>query len=353
MTTINIISQINSVFPIDYIDLDELIHLIDILSKKTINLLKQNKALTDKDKLTIERWNKLAEDDKLEEIVLDSNEAKMALAEILPDVISGILKKKITLNDEGQYQLLKQSTFYYLYLFQDYFPLIDKTKPVNIKDFIPNQTEFIKYCFGLAIFDRNDTERTIENKYETQFMNYFNQFIVAMEEMLDRNIIAISPQLFLQKKSTIFKSSLPERRFLPDRPTYILYYDNDEWYSVIYIKKGKKEKTYDDLKTQFSNMRLKKLISIEHQQENLDTLIVQYEPTDIGKQLPKIKITIQNKEIKLLVGCTNNLYLYGDNSIVQDTHVIVGKLDIISTDKQIGKANIRWVGGFQDLMGLK
>jgi hypothetical protein len=353
MTTINIISQINNVFPIDYIDLDELIHLIDILSEKTIGLLKHNKALTEKDKLTIESWKKLAEADKLEEIVLNSKEAKIALAEILPEFLSGILKKKIALNDEGHYQLLNQNTFYYLYLFQDYFPLIDRTSPVKIKEFIQNKKEFIKYCFGLAIFDRNDTERTIENKYDTKFMNFFNQFVVAMEEILNCNIVAISPQLFLQKKSTIYKSSLPERRFLTDRPTYILYYDNDEWYSVIYIKKGEKEKTYDDLKTPFSNMRLKKLISMEYEQENLETLIVQYEPTDIGKQLPIIKISIQNKEIKLLVGCTNNLYLYGDSAIVQDSNVIVGKLDVISTDKKIGKANIRWVAGFQDLMGLK
>jgi hypothetical protein len=54
-----------------------------------------------------------------------------------------------------------------------------------------------------------------------------------------------------------------------------------------------------------------------------------------------------------LVGCTNNLYLYSaDDATVRDTNIIVGKLDVIQSDKNIGKANIRWIAGYQEVLGL-
>ena len=221
-----------------------------------------------------------------------------------------------------------------------------------ITELITNKKDFIEYCFALDIFDRNDTVKTIESKYDTKFMYYFNQFIYAMEQMLQCNIIAISPQMFQQKSSAIFKSSLTERRFLTERPTSILYYENERWYSVMYVNK-KEEKSYDDLKTKFSDMRLKKIIHVEHEKEDLENLIIQYEPTDIGKELPRIKIVLEKKEITLLVGCTNNLYLYKSGDTIKDTTEIVGKIDVISIDKHIGKGNIRWVAGFQDILGIQ
>jgi hypothetical protein len=351
MTTINIISQINNFFPIDYIELNDLYSMIDALSIKTIELKQQSRKMNEKDKASIENWATLARQDRLDEILLTSPESKTALAEAIHSYLTGVLQKRVGTDEDG-YQLLHQSTFYYLYLFQDYFPMIDRSKAWNITELIKNKKEFIDYCFALDIFDRNDTVKTIESKYDTKFMYYLNQFIYAMEQMLECNIIAISPQMFQQKSSTIFKSSLTERQFLTERPTYILYFENESWYSVIYVN-AKEEKSYDELKTKFSDMRLKKLIHVEHEKEDLENLIIQYEPTDIGKELPRIRIVLEKKEITLLVGCTNNLYLYKSGDTIKETTEIVGKIDVISIDKQNGKGNIRWVAGFQDILGIQ
>lgn len=352
MTTINIISQINNFFPIDYIELEDLYSIIDALSKKTIELKQQSRKINEKDRLAIENWPDLAKQDRLDEILLTSPESKTALSEAINAYLTKVLQKKIAINDEADYQLLQQSTFYYLYLFQDTFPLINKSKPWQITDLIKDKKEFIEYCFALDVFDRNDTVKTIENKYDTKFMHYLNQFIYAMEEMLECNIIAISPQMFQQKSSTIFKSSLNQRRFLTERPSHILYFENEHWFTVIYAN-ANEEKSYEELRTKFSDMRLKKLTRVEHEKEDLENLIIQYEPTDAGKELPRIKITLDKKEIKLLVGCTNNLYLYKGVNKIKDTTEIVGKIDVISIDKHIGKGNIRWIAGFQDILGIQ
>ncbi len=351
MTTINIISQINNFFPIDYIELDDLYSMIDELSKKTIVLKQQSRKLSEKDKDLIENWPDFAKEDRLDKILLTSPESKNALSDVISGYLTQLLGKKVSFDEEG-YILLQQSTFYYLYLFQNYFPMIDRSKGWQITELIKNKNEFIQYCFALDIFDRNDTVKTIENKYDTKFMYYLNQFIYAMEQMLQCNIIAISPQMFQQKSSAIFKSSLTERRFLTDRPTHILYFENDSWYSVVYANK-KEEKSYDELKTPFSDMRLKKIIQVEHEKEDLENLVIQYEPTDIGKELPRIRITLDKKEITLLVGCTNNLYLYKSGDKIKETTEIVGKIDVISIDKQFGRGNIRWVAGFQDILGIQ
>ena len=203
MTTINIISQINNFFPIDYIELDDLYSMIEALSKKTIELKQQSRKMSEKDKASIENWPTLAEQDRLDEILLTSPESKTALAEAIHSYLTVLLQKKVGTDEEG-YRLLQQSTFYYLYLFQEYFPMIDRSKAWNITDLIKNKKDFIEYCFALHIFDRNDTVKTIESKYDTKFMYYLNQFIYAMEQMLECNIIAISPQMFQQKSRWIF-----------------------------------------------------------------------------------------------------------------------------------------------------
>ena len=112
--------------------------------------------------------------------------------------------------------------------------------------------------------------------------------------------------------------------------------------------------TYNEIKTEFSNMRLKRLIAQENERELLDKLVVKYEPTDIGRKLPVIKVVIKGKTIRLLVGSTYNLYLYSKDDILNDTNVILGKIDVIDINKDdhIGKGNIRWIEGYQEILEI-
>jgi hypothetical protein len=109
---------------------------------------------------------------------------------------------------------------------------------------------------------------------------------------------------------------------------------------------------YNAIKTQNSDVRLKRLLKIENEKVDLDKLVIRYEPTDIGRKLPVINVTVNEKSVKLLVGSTYNLYLYSSGDIVNEKNIIIGKLDIINIngDDKVGKGNIYWIENYQDLL---
>jgi hypothetical protein len=205
------------------------------------------------------------------------------------------------------------------------------------------------------VFDRNDTVQSIEHKFDTLFMEYLDIFIYCIEEFLDINLVCISPDKFGQKNSCIKKSFVSDRKFLIQRESRFFYFDNDEWYSIDYLEmSAMKLNTYNEIKTEFSDMRLKRLIAQENERELLDKLVVKYEPTDIGRKLPVIKVVMNGKTIRLLVGSTYNLYLYSKDDILNDTNAILGKIDVIdiNKDEHIGKGNIRWIEGYQEILDI-
>ena len=226
---------------------------------------------------------------------------------------------------------------------------------MDIISLVKNKKKFIQHCHSLVVFDRNDTAQSIEHKFDTLFMEYFDIFIYCIEDFLDINLVCISPDKFGQKNSCIKKSFVSDRKFLIQRETKFYYFDNDEWHTIDYLEMSTmKINTYNEIKTEFSNMRLKRLIAQENEKELLDKLVVKYEPTDIGRKLPVIKVVIKGKTIRLLVGSTYNLYLYSKDDILNDTNVILGKIDVIDINKDdhIGKGNIRWIEGYQEILEI-
>jgi hypothetical protein len=65
-------------------------------------------------------------------------------------------------------------------------------------------------------------------------------------------------------------------------------------------------------------------------------------------------VVVNGKTIRLLVGSTYNLYLYSKDDILNDTNDILGKIDVIdiNKDEHIGKGNIRWIEGYQEILDI-
>ena len=352
----NIINQINNIFPIDYLSTEELYEIIhhlelrmkELISKSSISKKEQTPLIK-----KVSNWINLAKEGKFEEIILDADE-NTELQNTILHFISSKLKKTVSIMDEtADYRLLLHKPYHYLYLIQGNLPLV--SEKIEMKTLIKNKKQFIQHCYSLNVFDRNDSEQSIEHKFDKLFMEYFDTFIYCIEEFLNMNLVCISPDKFNQKTSFIFKSSISERKFLCDRETEFYYFDKNVWYNVQYLDiSTMKRKTYNDIKNKFTDIRLKRLLTQENERESLDGLVIKYEPTDIGRKLPVIKITINGKTVRLLVGSTYNLYLYGKDDILNDTNVILGKIDVIHINKEesIGKANIRWIEGYQDILDI-
>jgi hypothetical protein len=62
---------------------------------------------------------------------------------------------------------------------------------------------------------------------------------------------------------------------------------------------------------------------------------VEWEPTDIDRELPIIELEIDSKLIRLLVGSTYNLYTLDKK--------LVGRIDILDFEGKNGTGNIEWI----------
>jgi hypothetical protein len=354
----NIINLINNIFPIDYLAHEDLIEIITILeSIITESISKSGKSKKEQEilKRKVSSWDKLTKEEKYDEIILDDSENTELQNAILIFISRRLKKKTISIIDETtDYRLLSHKPYQYLYLIQAYLPIV--SEKIDITSLVSkNKKKFIQHCHSLVVFDRNDTAQSIEHKFDKLFMEYFDIFIYCIEDFLDINLVCISPDKFGQKNSCIKKSFVSARKFLIQRETRFFYFDNDEWYTIDYLEMSTmKINTYNEIKNEYSDMRLKRLIAQENERELLDKLVVKYEPTDIGRKLPVIKVVIKGKTIRLLVGSTYNLYLYSKDDILNDTNVILGKIDVIdiNKDEHIGKGNIRWIEGYQEILDI-
>ena len=353
----NIINLINNIFPIDYLtheDLIELIHILETIITESISKSGKPKKEQETLKRKVSSWTKLVNEEKYDEIILEDIENIELQNSILIFISKRLKKKTISITDEStDYRLLLIKPFNYLYLVQNCLPVV--SEKTDIKSLVKNKKKFIQHCHSLVVFDRNDTAQSIEHKFDTLFMEYFDIFIYCIEDFLDINLVCISPDKFGQKNSFIKKSFISDRKFLIQRETKFYYFDKDDWYTIDYLEMSNmKLNTYNEIKNEFSDMRLKRLIAQENERELLDKLVVKYEPTDIGRKLPVIKVVINGRTIRLLVGSTYNLYLYSKDDILNDTNDILGKIDVIDINKEehIGKGNIRWIEGYQEILDI-
>jgi hypothetical protein len=88
--------------------------------------------------------------------------------------------------------------------------------------------------------------------------------------------------------------------------------------------------------TDYSDFSIKRLIRKYKENFELNEISQVYmEPTDIDRDLPIIRIEIEQKEIKLILGSTYNLYTLD--------HKLVGKMDVIDIKSENGICNIHWI----------
>jgi hypothetical protein len=288
----------------------------------------------------------------LDDIILDAD-AVVELDKVINTYILENVDTIASLNqdEKDSFVLLKNNEYHYLYLVQYNVPICYEL--LDYKSFIPNEQDFIEFCFSQNVFDRNDTVLSIEHKYLNNFFEYLDNFIYCIEEYTNVNIICVSPNKFGQHNSNVLKSMISMKRFLVNRPTSIFYYEKDNLYTIKYYNiMTRSIHNHNEIKNQHSDVRLKRLLKVEYEKVDLDKLVIRYEPTDIGRKLPIINVNINSKSIKLLVGSTYNLYLYDNGDIINEKHVIIGKLDIINIngEDKVGKGNIYWIEGYQDLL---
>jgi len=351
--TDNLVNHINNIIPIDYFNKDYIENIITTLVSTLIPIIqtkpvKQRKELQKK-MLT---WSNLVKNDDLDNIFLD-NEYSEQLEQVIKTQILEDIEKSIVLTqgEKDVFILLKNNQYHYLYLIQFCIPIVYEL--FDIQSLIDNEPDFIAFCFSLNIFDRNDTIVSIQDKYRNHFYEFLDNFIYCIEEYKNINIVCISLHKFGQKNSNVLKSMISERNFLINRPTLFLYYDKDNLFKIIFYNISiNKLLEYNDIKTQYSDLRLKRLLKVEYEKVDLDKLVIRYEPTDIGRKLPVINLTINDKTIKCLVGSTYNLYLYSHDDIITEKNILIGKIDIINIngDDKVGKGNIYWIEGYQDLL---
>ena len=348
-----LVNQINTIFPIDYLTMDDIQQIISALVGKIMPII-QTRPIKERKELQkrIAGWSKLVESDDLDKIVLDTD-AINELPDVLHEFVFEILEKIVKLSDDEKesFQLLNNKNYPYLYLVQGCLPV--SYENIDIKSIIQDKGEFIEFCFSQNVFDRNDTVRSIDDKFVNHFDEYLDNFIYCLEEYNDTNIVCLSSGKFGQNSSFVFKSSISEKRFLINRSTLFYLYEKGQWYTITFLDLEKNTlRTYNEIKTRMTDSRLKRLLTIEYEKVNLDKLVVRYEPTDIGRRLPVININIHDKSVKLLVGSTYNLYLYSSGYEINETNIIIGKIDIvnINNDDKVGKANIYWIEGYQDLL---
>jgi hypothetical protein len=348
-----IVNQINTIFPIDYLTGEDIQQIVGTLVGKMMPII-QTRPVKERKELQkrITDWSKLVESDDLDKIVLDTD-AINELPDVLHEFVFDILEKIVKLSDDQKdsFQLLTNKNYPYLYLVQGCLPI--SYENIDIKSLIQDRGEFIEFCFSQNVFDRNDTVRSIDDKFVNHFDEYLDNFIYCLEEYNDTNIVCLSSGKFGQSNSFVFKSSISEKRFLINRSTLLYLYEKGQWYTITFLDlENNTLRTYNEIRTRMTDSRLKRLLTIEYEKVNLDKLVVRYEPTDIGRKLPVINININDKSVKLLVGSTYNLYLYSSGYEINETNVIIGKIDIvnINNDDKVGKANIYWIEGYQDLL---
>lgn len=351
--TDNLVNHINNIIPIDYFTKDSLQNIVDTLVSILIPLIQTKPVKQRKDlQKQITKWSEFVQNDELEDILLD-NEFTSQLEQVINTYILENIEQKTVITEEQKdiFMLLKNSEYYYLYLIQYCIPIVYQL--TDLKLIIENEEDFIQFCFGLHIFDRNDTVLTIQHKFTNNFFEYLDNFIFCIEQYKNTNIVCISENKFGQKNSNVLKSMISEKNYVINRPTLFLYYNRDNLYNVTYYNiQNNTLHDYNDIKTQYNDIRLKRLLKLEYEKVDLNKLVIRYEPTDIGRKLPVINVTINGESIKLLVGSTYNLYLYSHDDKLTEKNILIGKIDIIHIhgEDKVGKGNIYWIEGYQDLL---
>jgi len=255
-----------------------------------------------------------------------------------------IIINSILSHYEIKERILPIAKYYYLYLEHGWIPVLPKDEKDDLFGIlgIEDISDFSKQCFDTGIFGNFASQVEIK-KYLTEYtFDYLDKIVNCWEKINNENLIVLYEKDWPEQNSNVLKSILDNRVFNLANNTRIIYLSDNTWKQVKYLNiNTKDEKTYLEL-GEPHKIRLKTLIDDIYSSRISNS--IHYEPSDIGRELPKIKVNVGEKEHEFLVGSTYNLYL------ADEPNKIVGKIDVISIGDNNGKANIHWIEGYPGLL---
>jgi hypothetical protein len=201
--------------------------------------------------------------------------------------------------------------------------------------------QYIKYCFDSGLFTSEFSVEEIKDRFDN--ITYtdddgLDRFLYCAEELLNVNIVLISNKFVAcdNCERYFFLTQLDKRVIREDRPIYFVYrYVEPTTESVTYLNidfLDLSKKAIGDL-GEFSKKRL--IRKYNENYELSEVRRVEWEPTDIDRELPIIELEIDSKLIRLLVGSTYNLYTLDKK--------LVGRIDILDFEGKNGTGNIEWI----------
>jgi hypothetical protein len=245
---------------------------------------------------------------------------------------------------DGNLTILPISETPGLYLKKSILPIVYQKIPLlPLEDYNISDDNYLTFCFESGVFRDESTidEITVRFKALNQGSideDGFDLFLLCAEQLLKINIIVVSNKFIGcdNCKKYFFTSSIPERQIQESRPSYFIYRFIDDTDSVSYYKIEFVNIDTKKIVSDYSDFSIKRLIRKYKENFELNEISQVYmEPTDIDRDLPIIRIEIEQKEIKLMLGSTYNLYTLD--------HKLVGKIDVIDIKNNNGICNIHWI----------
>ena len=245
---------------------------------------------------------------------------------------------------DGNLTILPISETPGLYLKKSVLPMIyEKIPLLPLEDYNTSNLQYITYCFESGVFNDAISIDELFDRFKALNEGSIDEdgldlFLLCAERLLQINIIVVSNKFIGcdNCKKYFFTSRIPERQIQEGRPSYFIYRyiddtDTASYYKIEFVNIDKKEIVRD-----YSDFSIKRLIRKYKENFELNEISQVYmEPTDIDRDLPIIRIEIEQKEIKLILGSTYNLYTLD--------HKLVGKIDVIDIKNENGICNIHWI----------
>jgi len=231
-----------------------------------------------------------------------------------------------------------------LYLKKSVLPIIYQKIPLlPLEDYGTTYDDYLTYCFESGVFNDEGSIDEISKRFKKLNEGAidedgFDLFLLCAEQLLKINIIVVSNKFIGcdNCKKYFFTSRIPERQIQEGRPSYFIYRYIDDTDTVSYYKIEFLNIDTKQIVSDYTDFSIKRLIRKYKENFELNEISQVYmEPTDIDRDLPIIRVEIEQKEIKLILGSTYNLYTLD--------HKLVGKMDVIDIKSDNGICNIHWI----------
>ena len=240
--------------------------------------------------------------------------------------------------------------------FQEFFMLDDSRNMERFMRVAVKKGVFDKYLYNYGSLSENgkaDLRSVITDALEKNNVDVRN-FTRVYEMAMDVNVVYCGNDAMEHMAVWNYNDS---STFQVERPTRFVYIkslgkDGYRMSEVYFINTTSKQPVSygvnlsKDEMTLY-NMRIyKSLCDADSKATHGNFMTIQNEPSDYGKTLPRITVSVDDKSHTFLVGRTGNLYLERQPSI------LVGRMDIVEKADSDGKgiANVHLVDGYRALL---